>query len=120
MPVLVPPAVFQEVQAIFNSPMLAHESQQVRRRDLLRIKTRDEVADVVRDPLAGAIANLTIHAENWAATRQVESLSDIVGVVQIKPHATGFFESSFLSVVMAARAKQLARASSVSPWLPSI
>jgi hypothetical protein len=44
MPVLVPPADFQEAQAIFDPPMLAYESQQVRRCDSLGIKTGEDVA----------------------------------------------------------------------------
>jgi hypothetical protein len=61
--VFVPPAILQEVEAVFHSPMVADMPQQVRRGDLLGIETGDEIPHVVRQDFAVGGANLAINAE---------------------------------------------------------
>lgn len=61
--VFVPPAILQEMEAVFHSPMVADMPQQVRRGDLLGIETGDEIPHVVRQDFAVGSANLAINAE---------------------------------------------------------
>lgn len=61
--ILVPPPIFGEVQAVFDPPMVPHVGQEVRGRDLVGVEAGNEVADVVRDELAGGGANLAIDAD---------------------------------------------------------
>jgi hypothetical protein len=49
--ILVPPAVFQEVRAVFNPPVLADVLQEVVGVDLLRIEATDVVSRVVQRDL---------------------------------------------------------------------
>ena len=46
--IFVPPPVLQEVQAVFQPPMMADVLQQLCRRDTIGIETGNEVAHVVR------------------------------------------------------------------------
>jgi hypothetical protein len=61
--VLVPPAILQEVEAVFHSPMVADVPQQVRRGNTLGIEARDEIPHVVRENLAVGSANLAINSQ---------------------------------------------------------
>jgi hypothetical protein len=61
--VLVPPAVLQEVEAVFDSPMVADVPQPVRPGDLLGIEAGDEIPHVVRENLAVGSANLAINSQ---------------------------------------------------------
>lgn len=60
--ILVPPAVLQEVQAVFDPPVIADMPQEFRSGDAVRIEARDEVAHVVREELAVGGADFTIDA----------------------------------------------------------
>ena len=119
--VFVPPTIFQEVEAVLDPPMLTDVPQQIGGGDMIRIEATNVVAGIVQHDVAIVRAQLTIHAEGNATTRQVERFADIVGVVEIDPDAASFFQSPFLSVVSAAGArcgacaKQCSRASSASP-----
>ena len=48
MAILIPPAVLDEVQAVLDLPVIAHEFLKVARRSVRRVDARDEVARVVR------------------------------------------------------------------------
>lgn len=61
--VFVPPAILQEVETVFHSPMVADVPQQIRRGDLLGIEAGDEIPHVVRENLAVGSANLAINAQ---------------------------------------------------------
>lgn len=63
MAVLVPPAILQEVEAVFQSPVAADVPQQVRRGDLLGVEAGDEVSHIARQHFAVRRAQLTIHAD---------------------------------------------------------
>jgi len=79
--VFVPPAILQEVEAVFQPPMVADVPQEVRRGDAGGIQARDEIPHVVREQLAVGGANLAINAQRYAAAGQVESFADVVGVL---------------------------------------
>ena len=50
--VLVPPPILQEVEAVFQPPMIADVPQEVRRGDALGIEARHEVSHLVREHFA--------------------------------------------------------------------
>ena len=50
--ILVPPAVFQEVQAIFDSPVLANVPQEIGGSDLIGIQAAHIVACIMQNDFA--------------------------------------------------------------------
>jgi len=83
--VLVPPSILQEVETVFQPPVVADVSQEVCCGDAVRIEAGDEVAYVVRENLAVGSANLAINAQCYAAAGQAESFADVVGVLEVDP-----------------------------------
>jgi len=81
VPVLVPPAIFEKVQAILDLPVATDIAQQIVRGDRLGIEAGDEVAHVVRNHFAVWPAQLTIDAQRDAAARQLQRFTNVVGVV---------------------------------------
>lgn len=79
--IFVPPAVFQEVQAVFNLPMTANITQQISRRNLRRVETGNKITHIMRDNLSTRSAQLAINAQRDLTTRQVERLTNVIGVV---------------------------------------
>jgi hypothetical protein len=61
--VFIPPPILQEVQAVFQPPMMADVLQQFCRGDTIRIETRNEVAHVVREHFTVGRTNLAIDAQ---------------------------------------------------------
>jgi hypothetical protein len=61
--VFVPPPIFQEVQAVFQPPMVADVLEQLGRCDTLRIETRNEIANVVRQHFSARRTNDAVHAQ---------------------------------------------------------
>ena len=61
--ILVPPAILQEVEAVFQPPVVADVPQEVRGGDALGIEARHEVPHVVREHFAVGGANFTIDAQ---------------------------------------------------------
>lgn len=61
--VLVPPPILQEVEAVFQPPVVADVPQEIRGGDAAGIETRDEVSHVVREDFAVGGANLAINAQ---------------------------------------------------------
>lgn len=61
--ILIPPPILDEVQVVLDTPVVPHVSQQVFRRNAAWVEAGDEVADVVRDELAGGGADLAIDAD---------------------------------------------------------
>jgi len=61
--VLVPPAILQEVEAVFQPPVIADVPQEVRGSHAVGIEARHEIPHVVRKDSAVGGANLTIHAQ---------------------------------------------------------
>lgn len=85
MSILVPPAILQEVETIFQPPVVADIPQEVRGGDVVGIKAGDEVPHVEREDFAGGGANLAIDSQCYAATGQMEGFADVVGVLQVDP-----------------------------------
>jgi hypothetical protein len=61
--VFVPTPIFQEVQAVFQPPMMAYVLEQLGRCDTLRIETRNEIANVVRQHFSAWRTNQAVHAQ---------------------------------------------------------
>jgi hypothetical protein len=61
--ILVPPPIFQEVEAVFQPPVVADVPQEIRGSHALGIEARDEVSHVVRENLAVGGADFTIDAQ---------------------------------------------------------
>lgn len=81
MAVLVPPAIFEKVQAVFDSPMAAHVAKKILGGYRAGIEATDEVANVVRNDVAALGSQFSIDAQRDPAARQVERFADVVGVV---------------------------------------
>lgn len=63
MAILVPPAILQEVQTVFDPPVVADVPQEVGGGDAVGIEARYEVPHVVRENLAVARTDFTIDAQ---------------------------------------------------------
>lgn len=68
MTILVPPAVFQEVQAIFDLPVPANVPQEIGCGHLLGIKAAHEVARIVQHNFSIVSTQLAVHAQGNSAT----------------------------------------------------
>jgi hypothetical protein len=85
VPILVPPAVFEEEVAVFDLPMVADVGQQLLGRDPGRIKARYEVPAVVRYDVAITGQHVAIDAQADSAAGKAQFLADVIGVVQGQP-----------------------------------
>lgn len=81
MTILVPPAVFEKVQPVFDSPMPADMLQKLSGGDLIGIQAAHVVACVVQHDLAVRARDLAVNAQRDLATWQVERLADVLRVV---------------------------------------
>jgi hypothetical protein len=83
--VLVPPPILQEVETVFQPPVVANVPQEVRSGNAVRIKARDKIPHVARENLAAGSANLAINAQCYATAAPGESFADVVGVLEVNP-----------------------------------
>lgn len=79
--IFVPPAVFEEVQPVFDPPMLTNMLQKISGSDLIGIQATHIIARIVQHDLAVVATDLAIDAQCDLAARQVERIADVVGVV---------------------------------------
>lgn len=79
--IFVPPAVLQEVQTIFDSPMLANMPQKIGGGYLLGIEAAHIVARVMQHDFAIVSTQFTIHTQTNLATRQIKRLANVICVV---------------------------------------
>lgn len=61
--VLVPPSILQEVEAVFQPPVVADVPQEVRRGNAIGIEARDEIPHVAREDFAVGGAKLAINSQ---------------------------------------------------------
>jgi hypothetical protein len=121
--ILVPPTVFLEVQAVFYLPLAAKSILKLRRSDRARIGAADEIPGFVKQNNIIGRSNFPIGADGDLTSRNVQTLTDILGVVQVDPDTTDIAAAPFLSTVSwagrfdAASAKHVFKASSISGWL---
>ena len=62
--VFVPPSVFDEVQGVFDLPVVTHQFLKIGRPHLRRVDARDEVTRVVRKKCVRRIEHIAIHTQN--------------------------------------------------------
>ena len=95
MTVFVPPTVFDEMQRVLDLPMVANNFLEIGRRDVRRIKTRDEVSRVVRKTRTIMADHIAIDAHNDLTIRDVQLLAKVLGVVDVAPEFANFDMSFF-------------------------
>ncbi len=79
--IFVPPAVFYEVQAILNTPVLSNVPQEIGCGYLFGIETAHVIARIVQHDFAIVRTQLTIDTQANLATWQIERFSNVIGVV---------------------------------------
>lgn len=62
MAILIPPAIFEKEQGVFDLPMAADYRQQLVGGDVAGVPTGDEIAGVVRDDRAIGVDQVAIDA----------------------------------------------------------
>lgn len=79
--ILVPPAVFEKMQVVFDPPVLTDMLQKILGSDPLRVQTAYVVAGIVQDDFTISSAQLAINAQGDLAARQVECLANVLRIV---------------------------------------
>lgn len=96
--VFIPPAIFDEVQAVLHMPMVANVGLQCGGRDATGVETGREIAAIVRKNLSQGRAYFAIDTKDDLTIRKVQTVADILGVVQVEPQPPGFAISPLFSV----------------------
>jgi hypothetical protein len=96
--ILVPPAVFDEVKAVFDLPVVANVGLQFGRRDGSRVEAGHEIPALVGENLTVGRSHFAIDTDGDLAMRKVQTLADILGVVQVDPQPAGFVLEPLFSV----------------------
>ena len=96
MAVFVPPTVFDEVQRVLDLPMIANQFLKIGRRDIRRVKTRDEVSRVARKKCVRRGEHFAINTHNDLTIRDVQFLAKVVGIVDVRPEFANFDAPFFL------------------------
>jgi len=81
MAIFVPPTVFQEVQAVFNSPVLANVPQEIGGGYLLGIEATHIVARIVQHDFAMISTQFPIDTQTNLATGKIECFPNVISVV---------------------------------------
>lgn len=124
--VFVPPAIFDEVEAVFDLPVSANVGMKLGRRDHVRIEAGHEIPALVEENLSLGRTHFAIGTEGDLAVGKVQTLADMLGVIQIDPKPAGLATSPLFSVTSwagrdgEALAKQVFNASRTSGWLALI
>ena len=120
MAVLIPPAVLQEVEAVFHLPMPADIRLQVRRGDRTGVKTGDKIATFTGENVSRGRTHFTIDAQRDLASGDVQTFAQIRGIGKVDPKPPRFVASPLFSLMAwwgridGASAKQVFSASSKS------
>jgi hypothetical protein len=120
--IFAPPAVFDEVQAVFHLPVATDVRVECRRRDRARVEAAYEVSAVVEQESAIGRTHFTVGTDRDLTAGKVQTLADILGVVQVDPKPADFSlpplfsATSWAGRVVAALAKHVFNASRTSGW----
>lgn len=120
MTILVPPTVFDKVKTVFDLPVAANVGLQLRCRDRSRVDAGHKVPALVGENLAIGRTHFAIDANDDLTMRKVQTLADILGVVQVEPQLAGFVmeplfsATSWAGLDCDASAKHIFNASSTS------
>ena len=96
--IFVPPAVLDEMETVFHLPVAANVTLEVFRRDRAGFQAADEVPTFAGKKLALGRSHFTIDSGGDFASRNVQTLSEIVGVVEIDPKPPRFSTEPLFSV----------------------
>jgi hypothetical protein len=83
--ILVPPAVFHEVKAVLDLPVVANVGLQFARRDPVGGDAGGKIATFTREHLTTGRTHFAIDTEDDLAMSKVQTLADIVGNFQVEP-----------------------------------
>ncbi len=83
--IFIPPTVLDEMKAVFHLPVVANIVQQFAWRDRIGIQAADEVPAFAGKKLTTRRAYCAIDADGDLATRYVQMLPDMVGIVEADP-----------------------------------
>jgi len=79
--VLIPPAVLDEEDAVFDLPVIAHRGQQFVGGDRTRIDAGQEVARVGEPHRAIVSGDIAVHAQGNLTAGEAERFADVSGVL---------------------------------------
>ena len=98
VPVFVPPAILDKVQAVFDLPVAANGGGEFGRGDPFRCPTGHIVMGFVKRKSAIGGAYLVIEPDGDLTTREIQTLADVLGIVQVDPYSAGFLFAPLFSV----------------------
>jgi len=88
--IFVPPAVLDEMKAVFHLPVATNVVLEFTRRDRIGFQTGDEVPAFAGKERTRRAAHFAINTDTDLATGNVQMLSDMLGVVEVYPKPTRF------------------------------
>ena len=120
--IFVPPAVLDEMKAVFHLPMATNVGLKFTRRDRIGLQTGDKVPAFAGKERALRATYFAIDTNADSTTGNVQMLSDMLGIVEVDPKPTRFPIQPLFSVTSWAGLagvswkKQVSKASSISGW----
>ncbi len=96
--IFVPPAVFDEMKAVFHLPVAANICLEFGRRDRIGIQAGYEVPTFAGKKLALRASHFAIHTDGDLAAGYVQMFPDMLGVVEVEPKPTRFLTEPLFSV----------------------
>jgi len=102
MAVFIPPAIFDEEQAVFNLPMGAHRGQEFARGDTIGIKTGEKITRVGGSHRAVRGDHVPINTQRNLRSGEAQLLTKVTGVVEVEPQSAAIEAAPFFSTVSAA------------------
>ena len=83
--VFVPPAVFQEEDAVFDFPVTANGGQKFGGRDVAWIEAGNEVASILKNDGAVVARDVAIHSQQDLGVGELQFVPNVCGVIQVQP-----------------------------------
>jgi len=96
--IFVPPAVLDEMKAVFHLPVATNVVLEFMRRDRIGIQTGHKVPALAGKKLVLRRAHFAINTDADLATWYVQMLPDILGVVEVDPKPARFLIEPLFSV----------------------
>lgn len=120
--IFVPPAVFDEMKAVFHLPVATNIVLEFTRRDRIGLQAGDEVPAFAGKEYTLLAAHFAINTNADLATGNLQMLLDMRGVVEVYPKPTRlliqplFSVTSWAALAGVSWKKQVSKASSMSGW----
>jgi hypothetical protein len=96
--IFVPPAVFDEVKTVFDLPVVTNVGLKLRCRDRGRIEAGHQIPAFTGDNLTVGRTHFAIDTDGDLAMWKVQTLADVLGVIQVEPQPAGFLMEPLFSV----------------------